>query len=542
MANKVTLDALIPREDFAVQSDPAPGVPQDRIGVNHLKDPFFGNLLRKPDFQRETNHWTPTKVADLVRSFLDLDLIPAIILWKSGHYYFVIDGPHRLSALMAWIHDDYGDRKQSADFFGGNVSDEQKRVAEQTRRLVNKTVGGSYAEYAAHASNPATAPEKLRGRIGNLGVNSLVAQWVPATDAGTAENSFFKINQAATPIDPTERRILKARKSASAISARAITHAGTGHKYWSTFDDAVGEKIEELGARIYGALYEPPLGGKPLTTLDVPVAGKGYNALPFVFDLVNYTNGVNIADTTAKAAATNDQLPSDPDGQETLSYLNKVYKRVCRITTDVPVSLGLHPVVYFYTKSGNFQPTFFLATCLFVEALALKRRLDEFTGIRCEFEEYVIQNKEHLSLITHKFGSGARSLPWLVRYLEIVLEAMLEGTSSEDLLRAFASDPNFAIVALPKAGAEPSAAAGKPFSSGTKTAAFFASALKVGTRCAICDALVHKNSMQFDHIHRASDGGHSRADNAQVAHPYCNSTFKENQVRHLRSTGQDSRD
>jgi len=42
MANKVTLDALIPREDFAVQSDPAPGVPQDRIGVNHLKDPFFG--------------------------------------------------------------------------------------------------------------------------------------------------------------------------------------------------------------------------------------------------------------------------------------------------------------------------------------------------------------------------------------------------------------------------------------------------------------------------------------------------------------------
>jgi hypothetical protein len=490
--------------------------------------------LRKPDFQRETNHWTPTKVADLVRSFLDLDLIPAIILWKSGHYYFVIDGAHRLSALMAWIHDDYGDRKQSTDFFGGRVSEEQKRVAEQTRKLVNKTVGGSYAEYAAHASNPSTAPDKLKGRIGNLGVNSLVAQWVPATDAGTAENSFFKINQAATPIDPTERRILKARRSASAISARAITHAGTGHKYWSTFDEAVGQKIEEFGARIYRALYEPPLGGKPLTTLDVPVAGKGYNALPFVFDLVNYTNGVDIVDTTAKAATTNDELANDPDGQETLSFLNKVLKRVGRITTDAPSSLGLHPVVYFYTKSGNFQPTFFLATCLFVESLASKKGLDEFTSIRDKFEEFVIENKEHLSLITHKFGSGARSLPWLVRYFETVLAAQIEGKSAADLLGAFASDPNFAILALPKTDADKSSA-GRPFSSGTKTAAFFANALKVGTRCAICDALVHKNSMQFDHIERASDGGHSRVDNAQVAHPYCNSTYKENEVKRSRS-------
>lgn len=255
--NTVTLDALIPREDFAVQSDPSPAGPQDKIGVQNLKDTFFGNLLRKPDFQRETNHWTPTKVADLVRSFLDLDLIPAIILWKSGHYYFVIDGAHRLSALMAWIEDDYGDRKKSLDFFGGTIPHEQKKIAERTRRLVNKSVGGSYAEYVAHSSNPSSAPEALRARIGNLGVNTLIAQWVPATDAKTAENSFFKINQAATPIDPTERRILKARQSASAICARAITHAGTGHKYWSTYDRETAEKIESSGGRIYRALYEP---------------------------------------------------------------------------------------------------------------------------------------------------------------------------------------------------------------------------------------------------------------------------------------------
>ena len=107
-------------------------------------------------------------------------------------------------------------------------------------------------------------------------------------------------------------------------------------------------------------------------------------------------------------------------------------------------------MVYFYTKGGNFQPTFFLATCVFVEALASKKRLDKFTGVRSKFEDYIIENKEHLSLITHKFGSGARSLPWLVRYFEMVLAAIVEGTSAEDLLGTFGSDPNFAVLALPK--------------------------------------------------------------------------------------------
>src|ERR1700688_1904579 len=94
---------------------------------------FFAGDLRKPDFQRETAQWTPAKVGDLIRSFLDADLIPAIILWRAGASIFVIDGAHRLSAMLAWILDDYGDRKRSIDHAGGYVTEEQKRVAERTR-------------------------------------------------------------------------------------------------------------------------------------------------------------------------------------------------------------------------------------------------------------------------------------------------------------------------------------------------------------------------------------------------------------------------
>lgn len=392
--NVVNLDALIPREDFAVDAEPPHITALEKISIVHLEGPFFGPDLRKPDFQRETTQWTPQKIADLVKAFVDADLIPAVILWKAGRYVFVIDGAHRLSALLAWIHDDYGDRKRSLDFFGGIITEDQRKVATRTRTLVNKVVG-SYQDYVAARSNPSGAPVHLQKRLSNISINSIIAQWVPTTDARSAEDSFFKINQAATPIDPTERRILKARRSASAVAARAITHGGTGHKYWLSFSKDTRESIEAAGSAIYRALYDPPISGTPLTTLDVPVAGRGYNALPFVFDFVNQANGVNIEDTTNKKIL-NEELPDDLDGSVTIEYLRQVRRRAERITGDSPGSLGLHPVVYFYTRGGTFQPTAFLAISKLIEGLATEGKLIEFTRVRRQFEDFLGSRLNHI--------------------------------------------------------------------------------------------------------------------------------------------------
>ncbi len=74
-----------------------------------MKGNFFYPVLRKPDFQRETHEWSPNKVKGLIESFANQDLIPAIIMWTTkGGYTFAIDGAHRLSALIAWVNDDYG--------------------------------------------------------------------------------------------------------------------------------------------------------------------------------------------------------------------------------------------------------------------------------------------------------------------------------------------------------------------------------------------------------------------------------------------------
>src|SRR5580704_16608446 len=102
--NVVNVDALIPRDDFAVDETPSRATPLDRINMAHLDGHFFVGDLRKPDFQRETAQWTPAKVGDLIRSFLDADLIAAI-LWREGASMFVIEEERGVSAKMGWILD-----------------------------------------------------------------------------------------------------------------------------------------------------------------------------------------------------------------------------------------------------------------------------------------------------------------------------------------------------------------------------------------------------------------------------------------------------
>src|SRR4051812_22411715 len=98
MAQKVTLDAMIPREDFEISDQVFELDLFSDFPIGYLQsDSQIFKLLRKPDFQRETNHWTAEQIATFVESFVDNEVIPSLILWKSASYIFVIDGGHRLS-------------------------------------------------------------------------------------------------------------------------------------------------------------------------------------------------------------------------------------------------------------------------------------------------------------------------------------------------------------------------------------------------------------------------------------------------------------
>lgn len=185
---KVNLDALIPREDFEIEENLNPGTRKDKISIEDIKtDSFFFSFLRKPDFQRETNEWDSSKISEFIKSFIEGDLIPAIILWRStGGYLFVIDGSHRLSALFAWVNDDYGDGEISKSFYDGIIPDEQLEIAKKTRKLVNKTVG-SYNDFKSALTQPDKVKEEVVKYAKNLGALAIQLQWVEG-DASKAES------------------------------------------------------------------------------------------------------------------------------------------------------------------------------------------------------------------------------------------------------------------------------------------------------------------------------------------------------------------
>lgn len=364
--NVVNLDALIGREDLAITGDAAAEARNTMtIRALDLKpDGFFYRVLRKPDFQRETSNWTPEKICELVKSYLNKELVPAIVLWLAGDNVFVIDGAHRLSALIAWVHDDYGDGPTSRLFFDNNIPPEQLRAADRTRKLVAKEIGG-FAEHEIAITRP--------------------------------------------------------------------DHSNP--------------------------------------------------------DVVN------------------------------------------RISGDHPGSLGLHPALYFYGQSSNYQPSAFLGAASFVKWLDESHKLMQFAENRERFENFLLGNK-HIVTQVLRFGTGKRNVNWMNLFYQRLLTLVADYKTDAEALHHLTTNSTLPFVlqkdALP---IRPEGTKRGKFSRNTKSAIYLAEALAHPHRCKVCRGLLHCNSMNVDHIDRHEDGGSGDFANGQMTHPYCTSTYKETQVR-----------
>jgi len=513
MPQKVNLDALIPREDFEVNDPIGASSPLATIQIRDLEpSAFFYLVVRKPDFQRETSEWGPDKIVAFVQSFLDGDLIPALILWQAGNQIFLIDGAHRLSALVAWVQDDYGDGKVSRAFYSSVLPDEQLSIADRTRRLMKKRLG-TYEEHHFAIQNPDKAKPVTLDRARRLASLGLQLQWVKG-DSAKAEASFFKINQEAAPIDKTEFRLLQARRLPNALAARAIVRSGTGHKYWSRFSLSTRDDIEGQAKEINDLLFTPALR-TPIKTLDLPIAGRGYSSqtLPLVFELVNLANDVK-ADK---------DLTIDDDGAATLCYLRASRVIVSRMSGTHAASLGLHPVVYFYSATGRYQPTAFLALVGLMKEFEDRRLFQAFTRVRSTFEELLLEHKILVNQTVIKFGSGLKGFGRLQSLFSYMVDKLISGESGQTVVASLPTHSEFSFL---QPAEFQRARARRDFDTDTKSAIFIREALADPLRCRICGGLIHFNSISIDHIVRRADGGLGAMDNGQLAHPFCNSTIK----------------
>lgn len=517
MVNRVVLDAMIRRADFAQQSESI----SMELGNTLKLGEITGNsptskFLRKPDFQRETNHWTPRQTASLIKSFVSGELIPALILWKSESYVFVIDGGHRLSALKAWVENDYGDGASSYSFFNQDIQKKQKDIAKQTRNLVESEVG-RYSDFVALTENQLAADQETAKLHSIIFSRSLHVQWVQGNQE-VAESSFFKINTQGTALDPTEELLLRNRKKSYAVASRSIVRSGTGHKYWSTFSAETQDEIEKIAAKQHEIYFQPNVE-EPIKTLDLPLGGtvSPVDILKLLIDLFVIIEGKS--DTTKTIQG----LPDDVDGQYTLELLRKSLKVANRISGNSHGSLGLHPAVYFYNERGKHSRFLFLGIMkviaeavrnndkMWFKKFSLKRGLIEDTLI--EKKSLINQGLANVSSL-QRIDRVHRLFKFLVTHFQTSSKASDEQILQELGLKGAAGKLN--IIDAPKG-----------FTTEVKSAAYLQSAIESAIRCSICGGYLNvAKSVSYDHILPSSKGGEGVLENAQLVHPFCNTGVK----------------
>lgn len=518
-SNLVNLDAMIVRADFATEEETEAAFETvDSISVrDFMPGALIGPNLRKPDFQRETNHWNPEQITSLLECYVNGDLIPSVILWKSPTYLFVIDGGHRLSVLRAWVEDDYGDGPASQQFFGFEVSQEQKAVARKTRALIAARVG-SFQHFQTRMGQP-DLPAEERRRVSAVISRALPIQWVTG-NADKAESSFFRINTEGTPLDEIEELLLRSRRRPIAISARAVIRAGKGHRYWSSFSPESAAKIEASARELHQVLFEPELKS-PVKTLDLPLGGsKGIRtALQVLIDFMLISN----RDQQGAPKKVEDQA-EDTDGSGTVESLRRSLRLAKRITGNDSGSLGLHPAVYFYGPTGRHSGPMFMGTVSLIGKRLANNDSSffaKFTSVRSQLEEVLVQHKDLIATILQKHSSNRRNAAY-ERLLGSLIDLLCSGGLPSEEWLIEVSELRGKLVS---GGAVSQTSR---FSDDTKSEVFIKTALTGAPRCNICDGYLDPNkSISYDHVQRVREGGTADPNNCQIVHPYCNQSVKQ---------------
>jgi hypothetical protein len=506
----VNLDALIPREDVASKK-PGSGKGGVLMPMLDYEANFYG-LLRKPLFQRETDDWSVDNVVSLIRSFRDGHLIPAVILWAAQGYTFVIDGAHRLSVFIAWVNDDYGDRTRSESYFGHDIPERQKVIAQKCRDAIRAS-GLEYKEL--NSLTKLRERTELQLQWSSAISQPIEAQWVPG-DAAVALQSFLDINQRAVSIDRTERYMIEELEAPAVIATRAIVNSARGHQYWGAFAPPLIIRIETAARRIYDAIFEPE-NAQPHKDAQLQPAGAAYTAsgLRLTLDLVNLVN-----DFSGRAKG----LPKDLDGQDTANVAEKTWAVVKYIGGGGSSSLDLFPSVYFWGDTGNHRPTAFLAVASLMQDMVRKEELRKFTLHRAKFEEYLIEQNGFVGRVLKKHGGWKKSLTPTKTMLKTLLECLYRGDSNDEIETQLT-----ALLTKRKDGSDDDAAASFSRTDAwreTRAALRIKASLDSAHRCGICKARMLIPNASDDHLERRADGGHSGIRNGQLTHPFCNTGFK----------------
>src|SRR5262249_20312656 len=142
------------------------------------------------------------------------------------------------------------------------------------------------------------------------------------------------------------------------------------------------------------------------------------------------------------------------------------------------------------------------------------------------FETFLFTNRSLVAQIVRKFGSKKSGTGEHLReFYEMVLKMVGDGLTNEQMLETLASDREWKYLQPAEAPYE--SRLPEKFTTQVKAGIVIRELMPSAPRCGICGAVVPPQAMSIDHSTRRDDGGTSAVENAQIAHPYCNTGYKE---------------
>jgi hypothetical protein len=526
-------------------------------------------LLRKPDFQRATWAWTPKDCVDLLESVLQEQVVPSVIMWLSpDSEWYVLDGGHRISVLLAWIRDNWGDRVSSAEYNDPTLERNSKEAAQYVREMLAERKIGSFEEYLIAEQRYTQLLEERRSPESQLDSTSieyakLVRRW-DSVNIGfpilwvkggydKAEDSFLKINKSGRQLSPWETKLVENRSSSFARVVMSIAQVRSAEHCWPTRDSevendeilkqrvgAILKKVNEIHELLFTPPYKLPVDD-PRQPLMVTPSTRPEMKPAYLAELLTITEGKKGQKAETEALIKRDM-------SDRVSHIVTNGLRLVDDATDVlnniygpsPRSLLLMPLVYFYNKQGTHVRSLLYGMIYWLnhgtENRDVFNRKLLFSAHRAKFEEVLLKNKDVIiRRITRKIGSGPEVTLQTARYFNGLLELLIKHNDDietsdfrEDHKRLvatlgkgkLASDVDEQEIAIDEEERESSS----PTFRGTQRIEIqVQNFIEKFNICGVCDGRYYPGLFtQVDHIQPRAKGGKTVVSNARETHPFCN--------------------
>jgi prophage maintenance system killer protein len=378
---KCNFEHLIPRIDVNKDFKEGPrGSLKMSITLSDLEyRQAFYKQLRKPIFQRDTNYWDVTKLSLLIDTFKKRGLIPAVILWSTqGNGTLIVDGAHRLSALISWVNDDYG-----------------KEVDLEKHLLIKEYIDGEVGAYTDLVES-----ENME-LLGILSTNSLQIQWVQG-DYEIVKTSFIRINEQGAELTKTEQELIINDTAPVSMVTRAILSEMNGQK----------------------SIYKHDLISNIVKYLNRPHLSTDESLFPILGDSAHENQLQNIYELVT--------IFSDEDS-DTIS------ENLFNIIDFIVNTLELNNRIYFYNKRRVFKKASFIGIIGFIDSLVSGNdfglTIKDFLEIRFLFEENLVNNEKYIQQIVRKKRQAINALDEMILYYQLLMKSIIDNGDDSLMLQ-----------------------------------------------------------------------------------------------------------